>query len=186
MGKRDEKRGVKREKRGHDDEKKSEFYGGFECGICFDLMSLEKVPRDLPCGHSYCSDCLKQLFSLSSPSQETIFPSSTIPTSSSSSSFSSSLNNIPRDPGSSRRSVSSIVANTEKRKESDDFEESEKKGGDGCCCPSCRKIFKCESVDSFDQNYLIPETIQILVSEGVLSLKKQIGFCPVFFLFLVN
>ena len=33
---------------------------GFCCEICMMVMERGRVPRMLPCGHSFCSDCLKK------------------------------------------------------------------------------------------------------------------------------
>jgi len=35
----------------------------FECGICFKAYNHnDKKPISLPCGHSFCFECTKQLF----------------------------------------------------------------------------------------------------------------------------
>ena len=34
----------------------------FECGVCFKTYNhMEKKPLSLPCGHTFCLECLKQL-----------------------------------------------------------------------------------------------------------------------------
>ena len=34
----------------------------FECGVCFKYYNFnEKKPLSLPCGHTFCLDCLKQI-----------------------------------------------------------------------------------------------------------------------------
>lgn len=34
----------------------------FECGVCFkNYNAIEKKPLSLPCGHTFCLDCLKQI-----------------------------------------------------------------------------------------------------------------------------
>ena len=41
----------------------SEFDQIFECGICFKPYNHnDKKPISLPCGHSFCSDCIRQLY----------------------------------------------------------------------------------------------------------------------------
>ena len=41
----------------------SEFDQIFECGICFKPYNHnDKKPMSLPCGHSFCSDCIRQLY----------------------------------------------------------------------------------------------------------------------------
>ena len=42
----------------------------FCCGICFEVMSWSKVPRMLPCGHSFCSSCLKKITNLGNTKKE--------------------------------------------------------------------------------------------------------------------
>ena len=36
---------------------------GFSCGICFEIMNWERLPRILPCRHSFCSTCLENIHS---------------------------------------------------------------------------------------------------------------------------
>ena len=34
----------------------------FECGVCFKTYnSLDKKPHSLPCGHTFCLECLRQI-----------------------------------------------------------------------------------------------------------------------------
>ena len=127
---------------------------GFECGVCFDLMCWEKIPKMLPsCGHTFCSICLTKLFQLQQPSSSSSSSSSSSPSSSSSSSASSS-------------------------------------SWSGIHCPVCREENEFDSVEVLEENFLIAEAIDILVSSNLLSLSnqspKQPGFNFLFFpLFLV-
>ena len=162
------RRKMKREKKEERDGQK-----GFECGVCLELMCWEKEPRTLlSCPHSFCSPCLSKLFqphssssSSSSPSSERSSSSSSAPTSSSPSSSSSpSLSPSPPQSSSSLSSRSS---------------------GGVVRCPVCRKANECESIESFELNFLIPETIDVLVSSKVISLPHQqqsSGFNPLSFI----
>ena len=40
-------------------------------------------------------------------------------------------------------------------------------------CPVCRKVNQCDGVETLEMNYLIPETIDSLVSSKVISLSQQ-------------
>ena len=157
------KRNLKREKKEERDAVMivCERQKGFECGVCLELMCWEKEPRTLlSCPHSFCSPCLSKLFqphssssSSSSPSSERSSSSSSAPTSSSPSSSSSpSLSPSPPQSSSSLSSRSS---------------------GGVVRCPVCRKANECESIESFEFNFLIPETIDVLVSSKVISLPHQ-------------
>ena len=145
---------VQRE-RGKEEEKKGEKGGEkkekrFECGICLELMCWEKEPRILPCcGLSFCSLCLEKLFLV--PRQS----SSNTPSSSSSSSPSSFPSLLPS---------SSSSCDGEGRES-------------GLRCPVCRKVNECQSVESLNMNYLIPETIDVLLSSSkMILMSNQSGF----------
>ena len=144
----------------------------FECGICLELMSWEKEPKILPCcGFSFCFLCLNKLFLLQNPS----ITSSSSPSSPSSPLSSSSSSCSP----SSSCSSSSLSAEKNEKKKK------------GVKCPVCRKVNECERIETLDTNYLIPETIDILLSSSSNlfslfshSLSNQSGFSPLFSLFL--
>ena len=120
----------------------------FECGICLELMNWEKEPRLLPCcGLSFCSLCLNKLFLL----QNLPSPSSSSTSSSSSSSPS---------PSPCFSSPSSSPSPSLK----------------GVKCPVCREMNECESVETLSMNYLIPETIDVLLSSNLISFSNQSGF----------
>ena len=53
----------------------------------------------------------------------------------------------------------------------------------GVKCPVCREMNECESVETLSMNYLIPETIDVLLSSNLISFSHQPGFLS-FFLFL--
>ena len=117
----------------------------FECGICLELMNWEKEPRLLPCcGLSFCTLCLNKLFVLPNPSSSSSSSSSSSPSSSSSSSSS---------PSPSSSSSSSSLK--------------------GVKCPVCREMNECESVETLSMNYLIPETIDVLLSSNLISFSQQ-------------
>ena len=46
----------------------------------------------------------------------------------------------------------------------------------GVKCPVCREMNECESVETLSVNYLIPETIDVLLSSNLISLSQQSGF----------
>ena len=165
---------------------------GFRCGICFEIMSWERSPRVLPCGHSFCSECLSKLLHIQQQQQQPQTPPSsslhgdsdvpphfpepqiphrlsrttppthlidkrvTLPTPLSSSSTSSSSSSI-----SFSFSFSSGEVGTS----------SVGKGN----CPFCRSVIECKSIESLPHNYLIPETIDVLLSSQVLSLDHSPG-----------
>ena len=76
----------------------------------------------------------------------------------SSSSFSSSSSSSP-SPSSSSSSSSSLK---------------------GVKCPVCREMNECESIETLSINYLIPETIDILLSSNLISFSNQSGFFLLF------
>ena len=145
---------------------------GFECLICFEMMRWEREPRSLPCGHSFCSDCLNKLF----------FSSQQTSTSTSESGdgdggdgddgesdgesdggpnlFLSPLQVDGSSSSSSSSSSSCCLSYGGKKKR---------------CCPVCRKEIegegggRCETIGSFDSNYLIPETIDVIESSKIPS-----------------
>ena len=140
---------------------------GFECLICFEMMRWEREPRSLPCGHSFCSDCLNKLF----------FSSQQISTSTSTSESGDGgggggggsgdggpnlfLSPLQVDGSSSSSSSSSCCLSDGGKKKR--------------CCPVCRKEIegegggRCETIKSFDSNYLIPETIDVIESSKIPS-----------------
>ena len=146
-----EREGVVLMKRKEEEEKKKRF----ECGICLELMSWEKEPRLLPCcGLSFCFPCLTKLFLLQNPSPSSS-PSSSSPSSSSSSSpptSSSSSSSSSSSPSCSSSSSSSLKE---------------------VKCPVCREMNECESVETLSINYLIPETIDVLLSSNLISFSNQ-------------
>ena len=46
----------------------------------------------------------------------------------------------------------------------------------GVKCPVCCEINECESVETLSMNYLIPETIDVLLSSNLISFSNQLGF----------
>ena len=135
---------------------------GFECGVCLELMSWEKEARMLPsCAHSFCFSCLNKLFQHSSspsPSSSSSSPSSSSSSSSSPSSSPSSSSSSSSSPSPSSSSPSS-----------------------SCCfrsvkCPICREVSQCESVESLEMNFLIPEMISVLLSSNILSSSSGFFF----------
>ena len=159
---------VEKGKEEETERKECEERRGFECLICFEMMRWEKEPRSLPCGHSFCSDCLNKLF----------FSSQQTSTSTSESGdggdggdgdggdgaggpnlFLSPLQ-VSGPSSSSSSSSSCCLSDGEKKKR---------------CCPVCRKEIegegggRCETIESFDSNYLIPETIDVIESSKISS-----------------
>ena len=55
----------------------------------------------------------------------------------------------------------------------------------GVNCPVCREVNECESVETLSMNYLIPETIDVLLSSNLISFSNPStsGFTFCFFLF---
>ena len=53
----------------------------------------------------------------------------------------------------------------------------------GVKCPVCREMNECESVEALTMNYLIPETIDVLLSSNLISFSQQptSGFSSFFF-----
>ena len=43
----------------------------------------------------------------------------------------------------------------------------------GVKCPVCREMNECESIETLSMNYLIPETIDVLLSSNLISLSQQ-------------
>ena len=43
----------------------------------------------------------------------------------------------------------------------------------GVKCPVCREVNECESVETLSMNYLIPETIDVLLSSNLISFSNQ-------------
>ena len=158
---RKEEEEVMKRRRKEEEEKKKRF----ACGICLELMSWEKEPRLLPCcGLSFCSLCLNKLFLLQNPSSSSSSPSPSSSSSSSSSPSSSSSSSSP--------SPSSSSEPTEEKKK-------------GVKCPVCREMNECETIEILSMNYLIPETIDVLLSSNLISFSQQptSGFYFCFFLF---
>ena len=147
-GKKEEK-GIEKGKREEEEieSKECEESGGFRCLICFELMRWEREPQSLPCGHSFCFDCLNKLFF---SSQQT--------STSTSESGSSEPFLSPLQVRSSSSSSSCCLSDGEKKKR---------------CCPVCRKEIKVEggfaTIESFDPNTLIPETIEMIESSKIPS-----------------
>ena len=50
----------------------------------------------------------------------------------------------------------------------------------GVKCPVCREVNECESVEALSMNYLIPETIDVLLSSNLISFSHQPGFLSLF------
>ena len=46
----------------------------------------------------------------------------------------------------------------------------------GVKCPVCREMNECENVETLSMNYLIPETIDVLLSSNLISFSNQSGF----------
>ena len=153
---------MKRRRKEEEEKKKR-----FECGICLELMNWEKEPRLLPCcGLSFCTLCLTKLFLLQNPSpsssssSSSLSPSPSPSPSSSSSSSSSSLSPSPSPSPCFSSSSSSSSSPSLK----------------GVKCPVCREMNECESVETLSMNYLIPETIDVLLSSNLISFSNQPGF----------
>ena len=51
----------------------------------------------------------------------------------------------------------------------------------GVKCPVCREMNECESVETLSMNYLIPETIDVLLSSNLISFSQQPGFLSSFY-----
>ena len=51
----------------------------------------------------------------------------------------------------------------------------------GVKCPVCREMNECESIETLSMNYLIPETIDVLLSSNLISFSNQSGFFLHFF-----
>ena len=162
------KKREERERRERTERKECEESGGFRCLICFEVMKWEREPRSLPCGHSFCSGCLNKLFFSQQTSTSTsesgdggdgldlfLSPLQVRGSSSSSSPSSSSSSSCLNDVG--------------KR-----------------CCPVCRKEIEggCETIESFDPNSFIPETIDVIKSSKIPSLCIPPTPCFSFSLFL--
>ena len=161
---REEEEVMKRRRKEEEEKKKR-----FECGICLELMSWEKEPRLLPCcGLSFCSLCLNKLFLLQNPSS---FSSPSPPPSSSSSPSPSSSSTSSSSSPSSFSSLSSPSSSSSSSLK-------------GVKCPVCREMNECESVESLSMNYLIPETIDVLLSSNLISFSNQSGFFSLFLNFL--
>ena len=131
----------------------------FECGICLELMSWEKEPRLLPC-------CDLSFCSLCLNKLFLLQNPSSSPSSSSSPSRSS--------PSSSSSSPSSSSSSPSLK---------------GVKCPVCREMNECESVETLSMNYLIPETIDVLLSSNLISFSQQstsgfFFFSLIFFFFV--
>ena len=141
---------------------------GFECLICFEMMRWEREPRSLPCGHSFCSDCLNKLFFSSQQTSTSTSISESGDGDGDGGSGGGGGNGGPNlflSPlqvgGSSSSSSSSCCLNDGGKKKR--------------CCPVCRKEIegegggRCETIESFDSNYLIPETIDVIESSKIPS-----------------
>ena len=46
----------------------------------------------------------------------------------------------------------------------------------GVKCPVCRQVNECERIETLPMNYLIPETIDVLLSSNLISFSNQSGF----------
>ena len=165
-GEESEKKRMKGEGKGEEEEEGSESEKrdcemcgeseGFQCSICLEMMRWEREPRSLPCGHSFCSDCLNKLFfSQQSP---TLKSAPNVPSS------------LPLLPSSSSSSSSCLDDPTKKRR----------------CCPVCRKEIEreggCETIESLASNCLIPETIDVIESLKIPSLCRALHTSCFFFL----
>ena len=156
-GEREQEEEMMKRRRKEEEEKKKRF----ECGICLELMNWEKEPRLLPCcGLSFCSLCLNKLLLLQNPSSS---PSS------SSSSSSSSPSSSPSSPSSSSSSSSPFFPSLK-----------------GVKCPVCREMNECESVEALSMNFLIPETVDILLSSNLISFSNQSTSGFFFFSFFLS
>ena len=51
----------------------------------------------------------------------------------------------------------------------------------GVKCPVCGEVNECESVETLSMNYLIPETIDVLLSSNLITFSHQPGFLSFFF-----
>ena len=144
---------------------------GFECLICFEMMRWEREPRSLPCGHSFCSDCLGKLF----------FSSQQTSTSTSESGDGDGGDGDGGDDGDSDGGPNLFLSPLQV----DGSSSSSSSSSSSCClsdggkkkrcCPVCRKEIegegggRCETIESFDSNYLIPETIDVIESSKIPS-----------------
>ena len=54
----------------------------------------------------------------------------------------------------------------------------------GVKCPVCCEMNECESVETLSMNYLIPETIDVLLSSNLISFSNPSSFFSLFFIFL--
>ena len=160
-------KGKEEEEEEETERKECEESKGFECLICFEMMRWEKEPRSLPCGHSFCSDCLNKLFF---SSQQTSTSTSTSESGDGDGGSDGgggdggpNLFLSPLQVGGSSSSSSSsscCLSDGEKKKR---------------CCPVCRKEIegegggRYETIESFDSNYLIPETIDVIESSKIPS-----------------
>ena len=141
------------------------------------MMRWEREPRSLLCGHSFCSDCLNKLFF---SSQQTSTSTSTSESGDGDGDGGPDLGLSPlQDGGSSSSSSSSSCCLSDGGKKKR-------------CCPVCRKEIegegggRCETIESFDSNYLIPETIDVIESSKIPSFCIPPTPCFFFsFLFLV-
>ena len=156
--KKEEKLVEKGKEKEETERKECEERRGFECLICFEMMRWEREPRSLPCGHSFCSDCLNKLFF---SSQQT--STSTSESGDGDGDGGPNLFLSPLQVGGSSSSSSSsscCLSDGGKKKR---------------CCPVCRKEIegegggRCETIGSFDSNYLIPETIDVIESSKIPS-----------------
>ena len=173
----EEKKRKKEEKpRGKEEEterKECEERRGFECLICFEMMRWEREPRSLPCGHSFCSDCLNKLF-FSSQQTSTSTPESGDGDGGPNLFLSLLQVDGPSSSSSSSSSSSCCLNDGGKKKR---------------CCPVCRKEIegegggRCETIESFDSNYLIPETIDVIESSKIPSFCIPPTPCFFFFFF---